>query len=182
LNYIEIANAAAIQAGVGIAITAQVWMKVKSFNAGDGIISKQFGANVDGIYMDYDGFSLTLGATNRLVLNMNGGTQNNNFGTANNVFTLDTWTFFTIVVRFGGSAGNPSKIYVNTTEVLSQGNTSGSLGRPNAPLSIGRGFFEDGNNNSPEADVGAFYYYNRALSAAEIANNYNATKARYGIV
>ncbi len=181
LNYIEIANAAAIQAGVGIAITAQVWMKVKSFNAGDGIISKQFGGTYGGVYRDYDGFSLVMAATNKLALNMNGSTQNNSFATDNNVFDLDTWTFFTVIARFGGGTSNPSKIYVNTTEVLSQGNTEGGLGR-HAPLGIGRGFFEDGYNNSPEADVGAFYYYNRALSAAEIADNYNATKARYGIV
>lgn len=180
LNYVEIADAVALRAGPGIAITAQVWMKIRSFNGGDGIISKQFGGNYGGIYRDYDGYSLVVGANNKLLLNMNGSSVNGNYATANDVFTLDTWTFFTIVVRFGGGAANPCKIYVNTTEVLSQANTESGLGR-HAPLGIGRGFFEDGYNNSPEADVGAFYYYNRALSAAEIADNFNATKARYGI-
>ncbi len=180
LNYIEIANAAAIQAGVGIAITAQVWMKIKSFNNGDGIISKQFGGTYASIYRDYDGFSLRLDATNKLLLSMNGSSVNGNYASANSVFDLNTWTFFTVVVRFGGGALNPCKVYVNATEVISQSNAESGLGR-HAPLGIGRGFFEDANSNSPEADIGAFYYYNRALTAAEIADNYNATKARYGI-
>jgi hypothetical protein len=105
-QYVNIPDAAAIRPSIGGAVTAIIWAYVTSYVAFDGLISKQFGSP------SYDGFSLTFNTTNRLQLNMNGGSVNGGYVSANtNVFSLNTWAMFTCIPRFGGGAGNPSKAY-----------------------------------------------------------------------
>jgi hypothetical protein len=139
-----------------------------------GVISKQFGAGT------YDGFSLVFNTTNRLQLNMNGGSVNGNYVSANNnVFSLNTWTMFTCIPRFGGGAGNPSKAYVNITEVISAANSESTIPSNTAPLRLVSGIQEG--SPYPACRVGSFYYYNRALSAAEISTMFEATRTRFGV-
>jgi len=173
-QYVNIPDAAAIRPSIGGANTAIIWAYITSYTAFDGVISKQFGAGT------YDGFSLVFNTTNRLQLNMNGGSVNGNYVSANtNVFSLNTWTMFTCVPRFGGGAGNPSKAYVNTTEVISAANSENSIPSNTAPLRLVSGIQEG--SPYPACRIGSFYYYNRALSAAEITTMFNETKARFGV-
>jgi hypothetical protein len=173
-QYVNIPDAAAIRPSIGGANTAIIWAYITSYTAFDGVISKQFGAGT------YDGFSLVFNTTNRLQLNMNGGSVNGNYVSANtNVFSLNTWTMFTCVPRFGGGAGNPSKAYVNTTEVISAANAESSIPSNTAPLRLVSGIQEG--SPYPVCRIGSFYYYNRALSAAEITTMFNETKGRFGL-
>jgi hypothetical protein len=173
-DYVNIPDVAAIRPSIGGAVTGIIWAYITSYTAFDGLISKQFGAPT------YDGFSLVLNTTNRVALNMNGGSVNGNYNSANtNVFSLNTWTMFTCVVRFGGGAGNPSRAYVNTTEVVSAANTESSIPSNTAPLRLVSGIQEG--SPYPACRVGGFYYYNRALSAAEISTMFTATRTRYGV-
>ena len=96
-----------------------------------------------------------------------------------NTISLNTWTMFTCVPRFGGGAGNPSKAYVNTTEVISAANSENSIPSNTAPLRLVSGIQEG--SPYPACRVGSFYYYNRALSAAEISAMFEATRARFGV-
>jgi hypothetical protein len=175
-DYINITNVAALQPGVGgtSGVTAIIWAYITSYAAFDGIISKQYGAST------YDGFSLVFNTTNRLRLQMNGGSVNGGYESAStNVFSLNTWTMFTCIPRFGGGATYPSKAYVNTTEVISVSNTESSIPSNNAPIRLASGIQEG--TPYPACRIGAFYYYNRALSAAEITTIYNTTKTRFGL-
>jgi hypothetical protein len=175
-DYINIANAAALQPGVGgtSGVTAIIWAYITSYAAFDGIISKQYGAST------YDGFSLVFNTTNRLRLQMNGGSVNGGYDSAStNVFSLNTWTMFTCVPRFGGGATYPSKAYVNTTEVISVANGESTIPSNNAPIRLASGIQEGA--PYPACRIGSFYYYNRALSAAEITSIYNTTKTRFGL-
>jgi len=175
-DYINIANAVALQPGIGgtNAVTAIIWAYITSYAAFDGLISKQYGAGT------YDGFSLTFQTSNRLTLNMNGGSVNGNYVSAStNVFSLNTWAMFTCIPRFGGGATYPSKAYVNTTEVISVANTESSIPSNNAPIRLASGIQEG--TPYPACRIGAFYYYNRALSVAEITTIYNTTKTRFGL-
>ena len=173
-QYVNIPDAAAIRPSIGGANTAIIWAYVTSYVAADGLISKQFGAGT------YDGFSLVFNTTNRLQLNMNGGSVNGIYVSANtNVFSLNTWTMFTCIPRFGGGAGNPSKTYVNTTEVISAANAESSIPTNTAPLRLVSGIQEG--SPYPACRVGSFYYYNRALSAAEITTMFEATRTRFGV-
>lgn len=173
-QYVNIPDAAAIRPSIGGSVTAIIWAYITSYADADGVISKQFGAST------YDGFSLVFNTNNRLQLNMNGSSVNGIYISANNnVFSLNTWTMFTCIPRFGGGAGNPSKAYVNTTEVISAANSESSIPSNTAPLRLVSGIQEG--SPYPACRVGSFYYYNRALSAAEILTMFNATKARFGV-
>ena len=172
-QYVDISNVLAIQPSIGGANTAIIWAYITSYAAADGIISKQFGAGT------YDGFSLVFNTTNRLQLNMNGQSVNGNYVSGNNVFSLNTWTMFTCIPRFGGGAGNPSKAYVNTTEVISAANAESSIPVNTAPLRLVSGIQEG--SPYPACRVGSFYYYNRALSAIEISTMFEATRTRFGV-
>jgi hypothetical protein len=176
-DYINITNATALQPGVGgtSAVTAIIWAYITSYAANDGIISKQYGATGG-----YDGFSYVFNTNNRMMLNMNGGSVNGNYVSAStNVFSLNTWTMFTCIPRFGGTTTNPSKGYVNTTEVISVANSESSIPSNNAPIRLASGIQEG--SPYPACQIGSFYYYNRALSAAEITSIYNTTKTRFGL-
>ena len=173
-QYVNIPDAAAIRPSIGGAVTAIIWAYITSYVAFDGLISKQFGSP------SYDGYSLVFSTNNRLQLNMNGASVNGTYISANtNIFSLNTWTMFTCIPRFGGGAGNPSKAYVNTTEVISAANAESSIPVNTAPLRLVSGIQEG--IPYPACRVGSFYYYNRALSAIEISTMFEATRTRFGV-
>jgi hypothetical protein len=110
-----------------------------------------------------------LTGTNGLALYMNGASVNGNYSSANNVISLNTWTLFTIVVRFGGGSANQSKIYVNTTEVVSVSNSESGISQSQAPIRIASGIHEGTPFSAMK--IGAFAMYNRALTPTEISDN-----------
>jgi len=173
-QYVNIPDVTAIRPSIGGAVTGIVWAYVTSFVANEGVISKQYGASGG-----YDGFSLVFNTSNRLQLNMNGLSVNGNYLSGNNVFSTNTWTMFSCVVRFGGGAGNPSLAYVNTTQVISASNSESSIPNNTAPLRLVSGIQEG--SPYPACQIGSFYYYNRALSASEISTMFDATRERFGI-
>jgi hypothetical protein len=67
-------------------------------------------------------------------------------------------------------------LYVNGTSVVTQNYASESLFTNTSSLLVGRG--TDGYLNGKIAN---FRVYNRALSASEVAQNYNSTKTRFGL-
>jgi hypothetical protein len=163
-DYLEIANTSELQPSIGSAFTLQVYGQLTSFVSGEGILSKQYGLSGG-----YDGYSLMLSGTNGLSLYMNGSSVNGNYSSANNVISLNTWTLFTIVVRFGGGALNPSKVYVNNTEVVSVSNSESGIPTPQAPIRIASGIHEGTPYSAMK--IGAFAMYNRALTPTEISDN-----------
>ena len=88
----------------------------------------------------------------------------------------DEWKH--IVVRFQNS-GNSLKVYVDGQEkVSSTANKNPSLWNTTSANQIGA------NGNGGErmyGDISNIQIYNRALSAAEIKQNYNALKSRFGL-
>lgn len=165
-DYIEITNTSELQPSVGSSFTLQVYGQLSSFVAGEGLLSKQYGSSGG-----YDGYSLMLTGTNGLALYMNGASVNGNYSSANNVLSLNTWTLFTIVVRFGGGSTNQSKVYVNTTEVISVSNSESGISQSQAPIRIASGIHEGTPYSAMK--VGAFALYNRALTPTEISDNLN---------
>ena len=169
-DYVNIGDHSSLRAPIGSAITIQMWAKISSATANDGLFSKQFGS------ASYDGFSLVTGNNNKLQLNMNGAVVNGIYASgSNNVWTTNTWYLFTAIVHFGGN----SKVYVNTSKVIDVNNAESSMPSPDAPLRIGQGLQDSAGH--PAMDVGQFYFYNKALTEQEITDNYNATKSRYGL-
>lgn len=173
-QYVNIPDTAALRPSIGGTVSAVIWAYVTSYDAFEGLISKQFGSP------SYDGFSLVFNTTNRLQINMNGGSVNGIYVSANtNIFSLNTWTMFTIVIRFGGGSGNPTKGYVNTTEVISVANAESSIPVNTAPLRLVSGIQEG--TPYPACRVGSFYYYNRVLSTTDINSIFTTTRTRFGV-
>ena len=175
-DVITIADSADMRATVGGTRTLQTWVKVDSYDSNDGIWGKQYGASGG-----YDGYSLALLTNNVIRLQMNGSSVNGGYNSATNAFTLGSWMFLTTVVRFGGGAGAPSLVYKddNSTPIISQPNAESGIPNINANFVFGRDIQEG--TDYADINIGALYVYNRALSTTEIADNYNATKTRYGL-
>lgn len=172
----EIAADTAINPTRFNAFTLQIWARVNTsspqFSAGEGLISKQYYSP------SYDGYSLTLGNTGGVGLNMNGSSVNGNYSSTAGVYS-NGWALYTIVIRFGGGSVSPSYAYVSTRRVITASNAETNI-PVHAPLQFPRGY-QDGTFGFCPADVGAFYLYNTAISQEDIIRNYDATKARYNV-
>jgi len=128
-------------------------------------------------FLSYDiyGYSGALGfnTANSDVYGLN-STQVTNLGIIGN------WKHIVFVMRSDVSYTN-NKIYVNgVVQTLSQvlGSESGkSFNSGNARIS---GWRNDSGYKLP-GSIGSFKAYNRELSAAEVLQNYNATKGRFGL-
>ena len=114
-----------------------------------------FGVNVGS--NGADGFNLWLGTA----------IQTNN----NNAPLINTW--YNAVAVYGGTA----KVYVNSV-LLSETSSGLSPGFPDGAW-IGNGSIYG--NNFWKGNISQFSIYNRALSSQEILQNFNVTKARFGL-
>ena len=94
------------------------------------------------------------------------------------LFTLNVWQ--NICVIYDGTQGGTDnmKMYVNGTQVGLRDGDQPDL------LNSAMPFFVGGDPDASEfatARIGQVSIYNRALSAAEVSQNYNATRGRYGL-
>jgi hypothetical protein len=79
--------------------------------------------------------------------------------------------------------GSTNKIYENGLEIQSAvtgGVQTFSIGGTNYVIRIAKAHRNDRDYNW-QGDVGGFSLYSRALTAAEVLQNFNATKSRYGL-
>ena len=157
-----------LRGSINGALTIQTWINISSYNDKDRIIEK----------FQSDGYSLQIRSNNSLQLNMNGSTRNNDFFSSNNAISLNRWNLITLVIRWNGGSINPSKVFVNNTQVISGENTETSLGINTSPLKFNAGIQL---SREPVSKMGAIYIYTKELSTAEIQENFNATKPRFGL-
>lgn len=128
-----------------------------------------------GRYLPYFGFY----AGNSLYFsNLVGGTQST-IQTASNL-SLNTWYHATFTTSYSGT-NTTMKIYTNGTETAT-GTFAGVQGNYSYKFMVG-----DGNNGSDtswypfQGRVSNVKVYNRTLTEAEIKQNFNATRGRFGI-
>jgi len=157
-DYIDVGNPTSLQ--LSSAITIHSWVKGTSFSTLGNIVSKnsnngyRFRVNLNGSITWFD-----RGATNLI-------------GTSAGVITTTTWYN---IVTIGDSSG--LKIYVNGTL-----NTSG--GSAYSPTTSTGNFLIGANTEFNEyynGNIATIIVFNRALTAAEVLQNYNATRSRFGI-
>jgi hypothetical protein len=106
----------------------------------------------------------------------NGG---NNAYIANNVYTLNKWNNV-VITKTPGAVNTTTKLYLNGVE---QTITSSSTITPNVSsriVRVGR-WSSEGFPIYFKGRVSNCFIYNRALTAQEIQQNFNATKGRYGL-
>ena len=136
------------------------WIKPGSGISGDGIINKRFngrGYRLD-IYSSEGIRMLVVGDAGVAVK-------------ANQIYTVGTWYYVV-----GVAENNTLKLYINSILQTQTATYSGTLSN-SEELEMGR--MDRGDIFSLDASLSQVSIYNRALSATEIAQNYNALKSRY---
>jgi hypothetical protein len=102
-----------------------------------------------------------------------GGTSNSDL---HSTYSYNTW--YNLVQTFDGST---QAMYINGSLYTSTSKT-GVQNKPNRLYGIGAKF---GASNNPElfmnGAIGHYLIYNRALNGTEVLQNYNATKAKFGL-
>jgi len=152
--------------GIENTITVDLWAKIKSFHS-----TMPFG------FLEYDVFtylgSLGFNTNNSDVYGINAAT-------ISGLGISSSWAHYVFEMRTDVSYTN-NKIYINTV----QQSLANILGTENASKRIfnnGIGRISGYNANSSFAipmDLSSIKFYNRALTAQEVLQNYNATKKRY---
>jgi hypothetical protein len=96
-------------------------------------------------------------------------------GSNANLITTGSWN--NLVGQYDGSNWN---IYVNGN-LLSQTLTNQGPVLSTAPISIGAAYISTSYNRFFNGRIASVQIYNRALSAQEVLQNYNAQKSRFGL-
>lgn len=155
--------------------TIQVWVKIDALPALNtqipvfGKLSSSYG--FDG----YWGGMFSNGGALRCVTN---GTAVQRVSNSTLTVSIDTWYLFTFISQIT-STSNTTKLYINETEYITNAHGSDSYTESN-PLYLG--YIGSGvSSNYLNGKIGACYFYTKGLSAAEVSENYNATKSRYGL-
>ena len=157
--------------------TIQVWVKFDTLPA--------LGANGQPVFgklsssYGFDGYwgGLNSNTGNTRVVTNGTSTQRVTDSTTNPI-SINTWYLYTFISQIT-STTNTTKVYINGTEVSSTAHGSDTISETN-PLYLG---FIGAGVSSPylNGKIGAAYFYTKGLSATEVLQNYNATKARYGL-
>lgn len=132
----------------------------------------------NGIWFSYDNRNNNSSFTYTCFGNTSGGYSGgvNNFagGNYNQTFVNGTWNYiaFTIINNVGrlyinGTQKGPDKVFSNLR--LSQGATSATMGNVT------------GGSTSPIPQIAITRQYNRGLTSAEILQNFNVQKSRFGL-
>ena len=159
-QFVNCGNAASLQITTG---TIGAWIKANNTNSGfNGIVVKQFAWSLfvyDNVLVAYDWG--------------NGAVRTTGVTVGNN-----TWT--NVAMSFTETIGTPSNnitIYVNGSSVLT---STVRHTNQTVSLAIGDGAVPTSSQNFG-GSMSQVTVYNRALSATEVATNYNAIKTRYGL-
>lgn len=155
--------------------TIQVWVKFDTIPALNtnmpvfGKLSSSFG---------FDGYWAGLYSNAGLLRSVTNGTAVQRILNSTVSIVIDTWYLYTFISQIS-STSNTTKVYINTTEYMTGAHGSDSYTESN-PLYLG---YIGAGVSSPYLDgkIGACYFYTRGLTISEITDNFNATKARYGL-
>jgi hypothetical protein len=150
---------------VGTTISVEMWARIKSFSNG-----MPFGFNLYDVWANGGRFGFNTAVSDIYGLT---STQVTNLG------LLNQWKHYVFEMRSDVAYTN-NKIYINAVnQSLSQ--VAGSESSGNRNFNSGNGRINSWLFSSffIAMDLAQFQVYNRALTATEIFQNYNATKGRY---
>ena len=154
-DYIDFGNSSQVQLTTG---TVCVWCRTSSPGGSfRGIVAKQFGYGLfytDSILTLYD---WSIPRTNSTGINLADG----------------NWKHVSLTFRSGVASG--TIVYLNGSGILT---TTYTISNNLNNLFVGS---EQNANQNANCNISQVQVYNRALSASEILQNYNATKRRYGL-
>ncbi len=152
-------------------LTIELWARIRSFSS-NGMI---FGFNLYDVWTAGGAIGFNTASSDQYGIT---STQVSNLG------LLNQWKNYIFEMRSDVSYSN-NKIYINgQNQSLSQVLSGSGENASNRNFNSGNGrissWLADNNYYIP-MDLAQFRIYNRALTATEIVQNYNATKKRYGL-
>lgn len=158
------------------ALTLSTWVKINSFASTNTIIGKQW------CYGNQYSYSLAIDTQGKLQFyySLDGGYCGGTFANYISSNSISTNTWYNIVLSFTNTS---VKLYLNGQLISGiQTGINTSLYVSNSPVLLGiyrnlSGTYGDALNGS----MGSTLIYNRALSATEISQNFNALKSRFGL-
>jgi hypothetical protein len=125
-----------------------------------------------------------------LVATHGNGSSNSGYNIKNLITPLpviNTWYNFSVVINNSVASSNPYIFYLNGVVQTNIGTTSnnGLTYDAQNTNNFGNRIFRIGGRGttsiSQDMFLSCFKIYNRALSASEVAQNYNAQKSRFGL-
>jgi len=153
--------------------TIQVWVKFDALGALNqqipvfGKLSSNFG---------FDGYWGGLFSNTGVIRSVTNGTALQRISTSTLTVTTNVWYLFTFISQIT-STSNTTKVYINETEYITTAHGNDSYNETN-PLYLG--YIGTGISSLYlNGKIGACYFYTKGLSAAEVSQNYNNTKARF---
>jgi hypothetical protein len=149
-------------------ITFGGWCYPTISNAYQHIIVKNVGEQPNRQY----GMWLSQNGTSQIYRSLKGVVSQGNVNLST-PWAVNAWNHVMIVYN-----GSTIKIYLNGVEVSSE-NASGNITHTNSNVNIGG---EPNQNYFFNGRIASSQIYNRALSAQEVLQNYNATKSRFGLI
>ena len=176
------------------AVTYQIWVRAESGSTGGVEIIPTFNKliyNNDFAGITTEMYLLGAGATtpgsdgiySYINYGVDDGDMHAESSTTGTTMATGSWYFITVTAQLGATIGT---LYNNNQLYDSQ---NGFDDVPNfensASLELGRSYNEPITvvgpiNSYLNGKIGAFYVYDRQLSQAEVTNNFNITKTRYG--
>jgi hypothetical protein len=154
-------------------ITVSSWVNVTSFPT-SGNVGTIYEKGFDGIY-EQTFFRFTISTLSFGLYSTSGNITYSADYTFGSSILTNNW--YNVVGQYDGTA---LKIYLNGN-LVSQFSYNLSLFSSSSPVSIGAAFISSSYQRFFNGKISTTQVYNRALSAAEISQNYNALKSRYGL-
>jgi hypothetical protein len=167
-NYIDLGNPSSLN--ILGTVTVNAWVNANVINSGVNvwytIFEKGYDGSFDQLYFRFTEGQLQIGSYRQSDLT--------NFSTTYTGLTVNTW--YNLVGQYNGTSWI---IYVNGAQVAST-TTTGILAST-APCGIGAAYISTGYARFFNGKISQVSVYNRALSATEISQNFNALRGRYRI-
>ena len=172
---IQIPHVSSLSLSTSAQRTIQVWVKIDALPALNtqvpvfGKLSSSFG---------FDGYWGGLFSNGGVVRCVTNGTSVQRVSNSTLTVSTDAWYLFTFISQITNTS-NTTKLYINETEYITNAHGTDSYSETN-PLYLG--YIGSGvSSNYLNGKIGACYFYTKGLTAAEVSENYNATKTRYGL-
>lgn len=174
-NTISIPHVASLSLSTSASRTVQVWVKFDTLGTSGAQIPVV--GKLSGSY-GYDGYWTGLYSNSGLLRTLTNGTGVQKITDSTLTVATNTWYLLTFISRISNTAGS-TKVYINSTEYISTAHGNDGYSESNT---FYLGYIGSGVGSLYlDGKIGACYFYTDALSAQEVADNYNATKTRYGL-
>ena len=177
-DYIDFGNASVANFDYNDAFSYEIWLRTTA-NASKYIMGKnESSGNYRGVEISYRG-NTHVGKISFAIRNTNSTSNRIVVSTVNNTYNDNNWHHIVGTYDGSGTASGMNIIIdtVNDTTTASTGDISGGI-TSTSNLCIGS---RNGDANYLPGTFGVFRIYAKELSSAEILQNYNAVKSRFGL-